>query len=171
MYKAFAENETLKLKKISLRLLELTIDQGDRGGVGNLRSRSLFMLLAQLACFFLRTSGLPLTPTDGVSRIFSLTPFRNRESDSPWLRCTSLLRALIQDSSPTEPPQLKLKYFLCYYPNPCAFILVQMVCLYPPTDGVAKIFSLTPCRNQESDSRWLHCTYVLRDLNSGHFTN
>ena len=74
MYKAFAENETLKLKKIRLRLLELTIDQGDRGGVGNLRSRSLFMLLAQSACFFLRTCGLPLTPTDGVARIFSLTP-------------------------------------------------------------------------------------------------
>ena len=73
MYKAFEENETFKLKKISLGLLELTIDQGDQGGVG-------------------------------------------------------------------EPS--KQNSFLCYYSNPCVFIWVHMVCLFPPTDGVARIFPL-----------------------------
>ena len=103
------------------------LGRSGRGG-GTFEAELFFMLLAQPVCFYLRTCSLPLTPTYGVARILSLTPCRNRELDSPWLRCTSLLRDLNWGHFTNWATASEAEIFF--------MLLSQPVCFYLGTYGV-----------------------------------
>ena len=67
-----------------------------------------FLLLAQSTHLYLHTCVSPHTPTDGVARIFPLTPILRQGIKLTWALLHLFCGTLFQDALPTELTRLRL---------------------------------------------------------------